>query len=111
MFTKTKKITSDNGCVFLHHPNQNDVTFCALMPIREGDVVTIVTAIRSNGKYIDDMEGGVVKYFREAEDSCLRKLATINFPNGIPEDYLHKLETYQCEEFEVEYYETGIVKV
>lgn len=111
MFTKSKKFTPENGCVFVGYPMQNDITFCAVMPIREGNIATIVTAVKSDGKYLQDMEGATVTYHREREESGMRNVATLTFDDGIPEDYMHKLENYKCEEFTVEYYETGIVEV
>jgi hypothetical protein len=112
MFTKELKVTPENGCIFVGYPSQDDVTFCAVMPIREGDVAAIVTAVKNDGKYLQDMEGvKKVMYHREREESGMRNVATVTFENGIPEDYLHKLENYKCEDFIVEYYETGIVEV
>lgn len=103
-------VEKDNCMVLVHHPKQNDVTFCADMPDRETVAREIVT-IKNNGKYLDDMEGGKVKYFLDEKDSGLCKLATINFPEGIPEDYLEKLNNYKCEDFIVEYHEEAIVEV
>ena len=112
MFTKELKVNTQNGCVFVGYPSQNDVTFCAVMPIREGNIATIVTAVKNDGKYLQDMEGvKKVMYHRERVESEMRNVATVTFENGIPEDYLRKLESYQCEEFVVEFYETGIVEV
>ncbi|MBQ2902811.1 MAG: hypothetical protein IJE48_00280 [Clostridia bacterium] len=102
--------TKDNCMVLVHHPNQNDVTFCAEMPGRE-TVARDIVAVKNNGRYLDDMEGGEVKYFLDEKDSGLRKLATINFPDGIPEDYLENLNSYKCEDFIVEYREECIVEV
>ena len=112
MFTKELKVNSQNGCVFVGYPSQDDVTFCAVMPIRESNIVTIVTAVKSDGKYLQDMENvKKVMYHRECEESGMRNVATVTFENGIPEDYLAKLEAYQCEDFIVEYHEECIVEV
>lgn len=107
---KSKKITPENGCILTGYPNQNDVTFCAHLP-DEGDVRKIVVAVRHDGKYLQDMEGASVKYHREKEESGMRNLATLSFPDGIPEDYLRKLESYQAEDFAVEYNEECIAEV
>lgn len=101
---------TDNCMVLVNHPNQNDITFCADMPDRE-TVARDIVAIKNNGRYLDDMEGGEVKYFLDEKESGLRKLATLTFPDGIPEDYKQKLDSYQCEDFTVEYHEECIVEV
>ncbi len=101
---------TDNCMVLVNHPNHNDVTFCADMPSRE-IVARDIVSIKNNGKYLDDMEGGEVKYFLDEKESGLCKLATINFPKGIPADYLEKLNSFQAEDFIVEYHEECIVEV
>lgn len=101
---------TDTCMVLVHHPEQNDITFCAEMPDRE-TIARNIVAIKNNGHYLDDMEGGEVKYFLDEKESGLRKLATISFPDGIPEDYKQKLDSYQCEDFIVEYREEYIVEV
>jgi hypothetical protein len=112
MFTRELKVNSQNGCVFVGYPSQNDVTFCAVMPIREGNIVTVVTAVKSDGKYLQDMENvKKVMYHREREESGMRNVATVTFENDIPADYLAKLNSYQLEDFTVEYHEEAIVEV
>lgn len=109
MITKSKKIT--NGMVLTDYPKQNDVMFCADLPYVNGKTVNVVTALKSDGKYLEDIEGSSVKYCREREESGMRVVAIASFPNGIPEDYKAKLNSYQCEEFIVEYHEESIVEV
>lgn len=111
MFTKSLKVTPENGMVLAGYPNHNDVTFCADLPVREGNVATVVTAVKSDGKYLQDMEGAAVRYHRERTEETLRNVATVTFPDGIPADYLAKLNSYQCEEFIVEYHEECIIEV
>ena len=111
MNTRELKVTPENGCVMVGYPNHNDITFCAVMPIREGNIATIVTAVKNDGKYLQDMEGAKVTYHREREESGMRNVATLTFEKGIPAEYKRKLDAYLCEEFIVEFYETGIVNV
>lgn len=107
---KSKKITTENGCILTGYPNQNDITFCAHLS-DEGDIKKVVTAVKHDGKYLQDMEGATVRYHRDRKESGMRNLATLSFPDGIPADYLEKLNSYQCEEFTVEYHEECIVEV
>lgn len=115
MFTKSVKVSPNggiNGMILIDCPNQNDVSFYADIPVREGNIVTVVTAVKNDGKYLCDMPGASVPmYYRELEESGLRHVATINFPDGIPEDYKQKLDGYQCEDFIIEYHEECIVEV
>ena len=111
MLTKSKKITPENGYILVSYPNQNDITFCADIPVREGNIATVVTAVKHNGRYLQDIEGATVKYHRERTESGMRNVATLSFSDGIPADYLEKLNSYQCEEFTVEYHEECIVEV
>lgn len=110
MFTKQMKITPDNGMVLTDYPGQNDITFCADLPFSNSKTVNVVTAVKSDGKYLEDIEGSIVKYCREREESGMRVVAIASFPNGIPEDYKGKLNSYQCEEFIVEYHEECIIE-
>lgn len=111
MFTKSKKITSENGCIFSGYPNHNDITFCVNLPVKNGNVANVVTAVKHNGVYLQDMEGANVRYHRECMEGVLRNVATLTFPDGIPADYLAKLNNYELEEFTVEYHEEAIVEV
>lgn len=110
MFTKSKKITPENGCVLSGYPNHNDITFCADLPVKEGNVATVVTAVKHNGVYLQDMEGANVRYHRERMEDALRNVATLTFPDGIPADYLAKLNNYELEEFTVEYHEEAVIE-
>ncbi len=107
---KSKKVTPENGMVLVNCPNQNNITFCADLP-DEGDIKKIVVAVKHDGRYLQDMEGATVKYHREREESGMRNVATVTFPDGIPADYLEKLNSYQAEDFIVEYHEECIVEV
>lgn len=112
MITKTKKITTENGegMVLVGYPGQNDVTFCANLPYRNGNTVNVVTAVKNAGKYFEDIEGSTVKYCREHEESGMRTVAVASFPNGIPKDYKQLLDSYQAEDFTVEYHEECIAE-
>jgi hypothetical protein len=110
MFTKPLKVTPENGMVLTGYPKQNDITFCADLPFNKGKTITVVTAVKSCGKYLEDMEGSDVKYCREHEESGMRVVAIASFPDGIPADYLAKLNSYQAEDFTVEYHEEAIVE-
>lgn len=109
MITKSKKFT--NGMVLTDYPEKNDVMFCADLPFSNGNTINVVTAVKSDGKYLEDIEGSSVKYCREREESGMRIVAIASFPNGIPADYKGKLNSYQCEDFIVEYHEEVIVEV
>ena len=111
MFTKSKKFTPESGMVLTDYPKQNDVTFCADLPFSNGKTVNVVTAVKSDGKYLEDIEGSTVKYCREREESGMRVVAIASFPDGIPADYKAKLNSCQAEEFIVEYHEECIVEV
>lgn len=111
MITKAIEITADNGMVLTNYPNQNDVMFCADLPYSNGETVNVVTAVKSDGKYLEDIEGSSVKYCRETEESGMRVVAIASFPDGIPADYKAKLDSYQAETFVVEYHEEAIVEV
>lgn len=107
---KSKKVTPENGMILVNHPKQNDITFCADLP-DEGDIKKIVVAVKHDGRYLQDMDGASVMYHRERPESGMRNVATLTFPDGIPEDYKQKLDSYQCEDFTVEYHEECIVEV
>lgn len=111
MLTKSLYVTPENGCVFVGYPKQNDITFCVNLPVRNGNITNVVTAVKHDGRYLQDMEGASVKYHRERMEDVLRNVATLTFPDGIPEDYKQKLDSYQCEDFTVEYHEECIVEV
>lgn len=111
MFTKSLYVTPENGCVLAGYPNQNDVTFCVNLPVKNGCIVNVVTAVKHDGRYLQDMEGATVRYHRERTEDALRNVATLTFPDGIPADYLAKLNSFKCEEFIVEYHEECIVEV
>jgi hypothetical protein len=111
MFTKSLYVTPENGCVFVGYPNQNDITFCVNLPVKDGNIANVVTAVKHDGKYLQDMEGASVTYHRERMEDALRNVATLSFSEGIPEDYLEKLNSYKCEDFIVEYREECIVEV
>lgn len=111
MITKSEKFTTENGLVLTNYPKQNDVTFCADLPFSNGKTVNVVTAVKSDGKYLEDIDGSSVKYCREKEESGMRVVAIASFPDGIPADYKEKLDSYQAEEFIVEYHEEAIVEV
>ena len=111
MFTKSLHVTSDNGMVLTGYPEHNDITFCVNLPVKIGNVANVVTAVKHNGIYLQDMEGANVKYHRERMEDALRNVATLTFPDGIPADYLAKLNSYKLEDFTVEYHEEAIVEV
>ena len=111
MLTKSLYVTPQNGCVLAGYPNHNDVTFCVNLPVKNGSVANVVTAVKHDGKYLQDMEGATVRYHRERIEDALRNVATLTFPDGIPADYKQKLDSYQVEDFTVEYHEECIVEV
>ena len=87
MITKSIKITVDNGMVLAGYPKQNDVMFCANLPFKNGNIINVVTAVKSDGKYLDDIAGSNnVDYRRERDESGMRVVAIATFPDGIPED-------------------------
>lgn len=111
MFTKSLYVTPENGCILAGYPGQNDITFCADLPVKNGSIVNVVTAVKHDGRYLQDMEGATVTYHRERMEDALRNVATLSFPKGIPADYLEKLNSFQTEDFTVEYHEECIVEV
>lgn len=112
MITKSEKFTTENGLVLTNYPKQNDVMFCADLPFRNGDIINVVTAVKSDGKYLDDIAGSNnVDYRRETEESGMRVVAIASFPDGIPADYKEKLDSYQAEEFIVEYHEEAVIEI
>lgn len=111
MITKSLYVTPENGCVFVGYPNQNDITFCVNLPVKNGTITNVVTAVKHDGRYLQDMEGAFVTYHRERMEDALRNVATLSFPEGVPEGYLNKLNNYEAEDFVVEYHEECIVEV
>lgn len=111
MLTKSLYVTPENGCILAGYPGQNDITFCADLPVKNGCIVNVVTAVKHDGRYLQDMEGAAVTYHRERMEGALRNVATLTFSKGIPADYLEKLNSFQAEDFTVEYHEECIVEV
>ena len=109
MITKKLYVTPDNGYVIPNYPTQNAITFCANLPVQNGEITNVVTAVKHNGAYLQDMDGAVVNYHREKMDGNYRCVATVVFPDGIPENYKAKLDSYQLEDFIVEYHEEVII--
>lgn len=111
MYTKSLYVNGENGCIFINHPSENKITFCVNLPIKNGNVANVVTAVKHDGRYLQDIDNAKVSYHREKMEDVLRVVATLEFPDGIPEDYLFRLTNYMCEEFIVEYHEEAIVEV
>ncbi len=111
MFTKPLYVTPENGCILAGYPGQNDITFCADLPVKNGCIVNVVTAVKHDGRYLQDMECATVTYHRERMEGDMRNVATLTFSKGIPTDYLEKLNSFQAEDFTVEYHEECIVEV
>jgi hypothetical protein len=116
MSNKEKVFTSADGMILIDYPKQNDITFCADLPfiIAESDfhkVMNIVTAVKHNDMYLTDILGSAnINYPRENKEGHLRVVATVSFPEGIPAGYRSKIESYQNEDFTVEYHEEVVVK-
>lgn len=109
MITKRLYVTTENGYVIPNYPTQYSITFCANLPVQNGEITNVVTAVKHNGVYLQDMDGAVVNYHREKTDGDCRCVATVRFLDGIPSDYKEKLDSYQAEEFIVEYHEEVII--
>ncbi len=113
MITKERIITPADGMVMIDYPERNHITFCADLPFKEENgVINVVTAVKNNDAYLTDMFGSAdIKYPREDMEGNLRVVATVSFPNGIPEGYRAKINSFEVEDFTIEYHEEVIVKV
>lgn len=119
MLIKKKISPETNDCMVLaHYPSENDVSFYVKdFPEKKDGVETIVSSVISCGQHLCDIEGASKpEYYRnkteEMNESVFYNLvARVNFPNGIPKDYKQLLDSYQAEDFIVEYHEESVVEV
>ena len=104
---------TDDCMVLVHHPEENDVSFYVKdFPKKKEGIETVVTSVISCGQHLQDIEGASrPDYYRNKLEGVYNFVAKVNFPKGIPADYKQKLDSYQAEDFVIEYHEESIVEV
>ena len=118
---KVKKITPPKGSILQDYFGENSISLLAdksqLPKNAVIDRVRLMGSFKVNKKEVKDViledipDTHVdVRYHQEYTDGNDRVIATMHFPEGVPEDLLDKVLNYFITDFEVYYHEEAILE-